>query len=603
MSFIQSFFLLGALAAAVPVLIHLSKSRNYQRVRIGTLRFLSSVVQERRRFKKIENWPLLLCRIALLILLALLFARPFIPEADPALPEGAETLVLIDSSGSMAHPEATSQVEKILKQIEKDLPPESTLTIAEFADGVALTKEAKAIPGAPTNFTAAIDWTIEHLAQSEVAPAGIHFITDLQEAPLPSSTPRLWPSGINTEIHRVFQEDAFNVAVEDVQLNTPFRDEVVEVQANIKLYGSPSKKSKLPQFVRLTLTDGTKLQAAFPQKGGRVRFRWAAGETSDWDGRISLQGNDQWPEDDTRYFAFQLQDRKNVLLVDGDPGATSYLGEAYFLDKALRASGATHGQSPFVPTISYGLITRNGLVDLSEYELIVLCNVASLTREESALLAEANARGAGLFMILGDLTEPSSFADLQSNDLFPAFEKVAEPRMDVVNSWESEESIAPPFASLSMASLRALLLRNAFEFQDSPDWRAWASFSDQSPLLLEKANLASDQGPVLVLAHPVTREWGNLPLNNLFVPLMRELSAHLTDYRRAEDDILSRTPGLQYRRKPGMIEDADGQRILLNADAGEMNPASTSLIPIPQCPRDSRERAFRQADPASRPAR
>ena len=580
MSFIQSFFLLGALAAAVPVLIHLSKSRNYQRVRIGTLRFLSSVVQERRRFKKIENWPLLLCRIALLILLALLFSRPFWPASEPPLPEGAETLVLVDSSGSLAFPEAASQVSKLLKQIQKEIPPESPLTIAEFADTVAVTEEPQAVPGAPTNFTAAVDWTIERIAQSELPPAAIHLITDVQEAPLPENTPRLWPTGIETKIHVVTQKEDFNYAIEKVQLNTPFREEEVELEATLKVFGSPGSKNKRFRRVTLALSDGTRLGKDFPPEGGRVRFRWKPSASNELTGTISFEGGDPWPEDDIRHFSFTLQDRKKVLLVDGDPGDTPFLGEAYFLDKALRASGATHGQSPFIPTISYDLTTRNGLVDLSEFELLVLCNVGSLTPDEEILIHEANAQGTGVLFLLGDQTETASFRLLQSADLFPALQKVPEPRMDVVNSWESEETLAPPLAALPMVGLRSLLLRNAFEIAESDDWNLWASFSDRNPLLLEKSNLSAEQGPVMVLAHPATREWGDFPLNSLFVPLMRQLSAYLTDYSRVEDGIVSRSPGLQLRKPPGILIGENGQRTLVNVDVTEMNPTSTSVAQL-----------------------
>lgn len=577
MSFIQSLFLFGALAAAVPVLIHLNKSRNYQRVRVGTLRFLSSVVQERRRFRKIENWPLLLCRIALLVLLALLFARPFWPEADPSSPQGAETLVLVDSSGSLAHPQAAAQIKKIIATIEKDLPPESPLTLAEFADGVQLTESPKAVAGAPTNFSVAVDWTIERLAQSESPPAAIHFITDLQKDQLPNTPPRLWPTGVETEIHRVFQERDFNFAIEDVQLNTPFREEVVEIEAPFKVYGAPSEKEKWPRLVILKLNDGTQLKADFPRAGGRVRFRWKAGESNDLRGSISFGGKDPWPKDNVRHFAFQLQERKKVLLVDGDPGATSFLGEAYFLDKALQASGATHGQSPFISEISYGLTTRNGLVDLAQYELIVLCNVASLTAGEAEMIQMANAQGAGLLFVLGDRMGEGTFRSFQSSGLFPSLTKSADPRMDVVSWWQSEESQAPALASLPPLGLRSLLLRNAFEFPESEDWNPWARFSNKNPLLLEKSNLAPNQAPVIVLAHPVTREWGDFPLNSLFVPLMRELSTHLSNYQRTEDVIVARAPGLKMRQAPGLVVGEDGQQTLLNADATEMNPAAASV--------------------------
>ena len=587
MSFIHSLFILGSLAAAVPVLIHMSKSRNYQRVRIGTLRFLSSVVQERRRIKTIENWPLLLARIAILILLALLFARPFWPNSKPTSPQASETIILVDSSGSLAHSEAASRVAGTLKNIQKSLPPESTVTIAEFADVVHITENPKAIAGAPTNFNAAVDWTIEHLAHSEHTPEAIHLITDLQKSPLPTAATRLWPTGVRTEIHRIPQPTDYNIAIESVTLATPFKEEEIEIEALVKVFGSPSTQSskkrssatnaRKPKDVLLTLSNGVEKRVAFPSQGGRVRFRWKLDELTELDGTISITSKDPWPSDDSRNFSFRMQEKKKVLLVDGDPGASIFLGEAYFLDKALLASGATHGQSPFTTTISYGLTTRNGLIDLDEYDVIALCNVPSLSLAEASALQEANAQGCSLMFILGDQTNESSFSPLQSSGLFPQLKTTTNARMAPVTSWDHTQ---PALESLPTASLRALLLRNAFISPPSSDWKALASFSNKNPFLLERANLATKQGSILILAHPVTREWGDFPLDNLFVPMMRELFASLSGYQETDSQIIAGTPGFQQKKKLGIYPAGNDKIELINADLTEMNPEVASLSAI-----------------------
>ena len=580
MSFVHSLFLLGGLAAAVPVLIHMSKSQNYQRVRIGTLRFLKSAVQERQRIKTIENWPLLIARICILLLLALIFARPFWPKAKPSLPSDAETIILVDSSGSLAHPDAPKRIAKIIQRIEKDLPPESTLTIAQFADVVQVTQQPQAVPGAPTDYTAAIDWTIEHLASSEHPPAAIHLITDLQQSPLPASPPRLWPADVKTEIHAVPSPANYNLAIESVTLATPFKAEEIELDAVIQIFGTPppkkngGRRENTAHKVLLTLSDGTKKRLPLPSEGGRVRFRWNPKDLTQLDGTISIQSSDPWPDDNERRFSFRLQERKKVLLIDGDPGATPFLGEAYFLNQALLASGATHGQSPFTTTISFDLTTRRDNLVLADYDAIALCNVTSLTEAEATALEQANAQGTGLIFLLGDKATNDGFTTLQSRNLFPDLKPTPQSQMASASRWDLTQ---PTLTNLATANLRGLILRDAFAYNPSSDWTPLASFANKNPFLLERANLTSGQAPVMVFAHPVTREWGDLPLASLFVPLTRELFSHLTGYNQSQSPVQYRTPGLPQPDSPQEPPTDEEPQIIINPDVVEMDPAIATV--------------------------
>src|SRR4051812_45629431 len=102
MGLIHPGILAGFLAVAAPIVIHFIRSRKYQRVAIGSLRFLRVAVQERRRWRRIEDWPLLLARIAAILALTLLFARPFLPERENVPPTDLEAILLVDVSGSVS---------------------------------------------------------------------------------------------------------------------------------------------------------------------------------------------------------------------------------------------------------------------------------------------------------------------------------------------------------------------------------------------------------------------------------------------------------------------------------------------------------------------
>src|SRR3954447_2881574 len=101
MNFIHWGFLAGALAVAVPVAIHLWFRPRPRPVEIGSLRFLKVVLREHSRRRNLRRWLLLMLRVAGVLLLALLFSRPFL--ASSATEEGDhEVALLIDQSASMA---------------------------------------------------------------------------------------------------------------------------------------------------------------------------------------------------------------------------------------------------------------------------------------------------------------------------------------------------------------------------------------------------------------------------------------------------------------------------------------------------------------------
>src|SRR5438477_11798478 len=93
-------FLAATAAVALPILIHLLLKPRACRMEHGTLRFLKLVLRDSTRRRKLRRWLLFALRCAAILLLALLFARPYFSMAGI---EGRdrEVVVLIDQSASM----------------------------------------------------------------------------------------------------------------------------------------------------------------------------------------------------------------------------------------------------------------------------------------------------------------------------------------------------------------------------------------------------------------------------------------------------------------------------------------------------------------------
>jgi hypothetical protein len=106
MNFLNPFFLIGSLTLAVPVLIHLVRKEKTEIIPFSTLMFLLRVPKRAIRQQRIKNLLLMALRLALLALLVIAFARPYLTQqtAKPAATSSDKAVVLLlDDSYSMQY--------------------------------------------------------------------------------------------------------------------------------------------------------------------------------------------------------------------------------------------------------------------------------------------------------------------------------------------------------------------------------------------------------------------------------------------------------------------------------------------------------------------
>lgn len=140
---------LAALAALiVPLIIHIARRSEQQPTDFAALRWLRQKPRPRSRLR-FDEWPLLLLRLALLILLALWLAQPVLfgaggktryvavaPGADlaqarAAAGEGATLHWLAPGFPDVKQPkpESGAPLASLVRQLDADLPPGASLTI------------------------------------------------------------------------------------------------------------------------------------------------------------------------------------------------------------------------------------------------------------------------------------------------------------------------------------------------------------------------------------------------------------------------------------------------------------------------------------------
>lgn len=510
----------------------------------------------------------MLLRIGATILLALLFARPVSRGIDADENSSESTVILLDASGSISDEMADDVRDAAAKAIKEGRAEGGTVTVAEFSDQVKTLDSLNDFhpqQGAPTRLDAALNWALDRLLETGAPDSGkLVLIGHFANSALPEVPPRVWPIGIEIELIPILPKHPVNSAVTHVELRTPYKTEKMEIEARLLLPPDvPAKVTiKAEGFVEEQSVKAGSERVLFQFRPSRDQVR----------GWIELKSEgDAWPWDDRRPFVFQWTDRSRVLLIDGSPGGTPFEGDAYFLEKALEASGAEHGLSPFAPEISYGLKNRQGLTNLSQYDAVALCGVGEVSAAEAKLLKSYVDSGGGLLVVLGNGWGPALYSSLVSVGLFPERSAdnggKAERR---ISKWDETHHALSPFGAADGGDLRSLSWRDCYEVQADENWKSLAELDGGKPILLGKNR-------VLVCPHPLNRDWTNLPQEPIFVPMVKSLFSFLSNV--GEPPKLSEVmhPGVNEHREAGWYVMPDETSQVVVADPSDSNVAAAEL--------------------------
>src|SRR4051812_23599153 len=135
LTFLTPLFLVGLLAAAIPLIIHLSRSRRTKKMRFSTTRFFTDQFLRSYRMSRLKEILLLLCRMALCGLLAVALARPLLlPRGQAFVGGGSRSVVIVlDNSASMAYGEGgRTQLDRardVARELVEGLRPGDTATV------------------------------------------------------------------------------------------------------------------------------------------------------------------------------------------------------------------------------------------------------------------------------------------------------------------------------------------------------------------------------------------------------------------------------------------------------------------------------------------
>ena len=589
-SFLQTAFLSGLAALAVPVLIHLFFRLKTKRVELGTIRFLKLVLEENARRRKVMRWLLLALRMLFVALLVGLFARPYFTAA--ATGGDKELLViLIDQSATMqlkgengrlidqAIAEAKRLIETAGAQtrfevafFDHDVHPvtDSKENGGAKSDAVLAKLEAPASAFGATNFGSAFAWARDICVKAPAGVKQLHLFTDLQQSGLDWTEVEPLPLEVKPHLHDLGRPVVNNVAVTEVR--TPRLwvrpGEAPTIRASV-LHGGTFALEEVAIVLEVGRVDmsGTALAAgesqqtrnarrattraasAVPLKGARtdfsklaeritkrerVKLEPGATVTLDfelpalseglWQGRVTVEYDDDLPFDNQRFFAISATPAYRVLLVNGVTDGSSITSETYFLDKALRLAdeGDSYSASPFAPTLlTYAEGTT--LPKLSDYDAVVLANVADVAKSDAEQLASFVRGGGGLLVFTGDRVTAKSCSTLTDAGLTVGEigdTKVTNDLPWRLTQFDGKHPIFEPLSDPQHGDLRRLIFAAYTKVTAAPETTVLAQFSTDDPAVMERR---IGDGMMLWVTTSCGRDWSDWCRSRLFLPTVHQL--------------------------------------------------------------------------------
>jgi hypothetical protein len=340
MTFLNPLFLLGLLAASIPVLIHLLTRRRPKRVEFSSVEFLREVrLTELRRFR-LREWLLLLLRVLAVACLALALARPALRGSASAGKGSTTALLLVDRSFSMRAREgertlfkrAQARALEVLDALEAgdrvQVMAFDAAPTALFPDPVEDHGRARAAieslepSGAVTDLEAAISGALEALSRSPSLHRELYVFTDLQRAGLGRQTPdRALPAGLRvTFLPPTVAPGPTNRAASEARYRP---GETPAVQVGVRAFGPSAGSSDVPVTVRALTVPGSWREVGrgfVTLSGAEARGLVIASQKIESGGEVEL-GADALPFDDRRAFAAGRAGAVRVGLVSGESAA------------------------------------------------------------------------------------------------------------------------------------------------------------------------------------------------------------------------------------------------------------------------------------------
>jgi hypothetical protein len=572
MGFFAPWFLAGLAALGVPIFVHLLRRHVSTPHPVSSLMFFERGTQSSTRHRRLRYLLLFALRFALVLLVVLAFANPFVRRAA-AGDRGRLLLIVLDNSFSMragtrfadakqqaltllaAKPHTQlaqivalgGQVQILTQPIDDQTQLRAALESIEVGDGHA-------------NF-GELGRAVRALEDTMRTPIDLALFSDMQRTAMPANfADMVLPASVALDLHSVAGGDFPNWTVESVhapaELPDPKDTKLSRVEAILAGFGTPAATKTVSLVVNGKVTATRKVSIP---ANGRATVEFAPLDIGYGFNRcaVRIEGGDAFPADDATVFVIRRADPARVLFVRPahDTRSSVYFGAA--LDSAANGSFVLQSM-PAEETTD---------IDPSRFAFVVLAGTPALPSIFEHTLAAYVANGGSVLIALG--------ADFAPGAVIPVWGGSATAVRDYARSGAAAAVAQVDFSDPALAQPQPgrdnggwAEVKVFFAAAVAPAGARVASrLTDGTPLLLDRQ---IGEGRALLLTSGLENLTNDLPLHPVFVAFVDRTARYLSGSEQLSGSRLVDS-FVQLRAAPdatGSVEvvDPDGKRPLSLAE-------------------------------------
>lgn len=543
MNFLNPLFLLGLLAVAIPIAIHLISLRRPEKLAFPTLAFFNSLQKSTLRRIRIKQYILMVLRATAVLLLALALARPFLPPAMSGFSGSNDhpkaIVILLDNSPSMSRIGADGplieQAREIAAAIVDGARADDRFIVAATNGNVkspALIGASRArelikeVEVANTGNYAAetVQLLYQQLEQVPMNEAVIYILSDGQKSQFSGLEKRGSDRGskpVSLQMVKLKETAQPNLAVSSLALESQMlgRDAPLTLHVEVKNTGGATAVNHFVSLEAGNRVAGQYPVTLEPGQSQEFSFEIISSGGGDISGRVVLEG-DEITYDNSRYFVVRIPETYSVLLIGGrKQGGPEFVS---YLQPALEASQLSNARLQVVEKqadrvnqsewLNHDITVLDGLREVPEYWFR---DLQQYVQEGKGLLffpsEQGNIQNYNTFL---ELFNAGSFDGV--NGEYASFKSVAQMGSLIEGHPVLDELFDKKTGDEIFVDLPELFF--FYSYRESGNTGAYTILRTEtgSPLLAEQR---FGDGKILISAIGADPGWSNFPVNPLFAPL------------------------------------------------------------------------------------
>lgn len=542
MSLLNPFFLFGALALAIPVLIHLVRREKSEIVLFSSLMFLLKVPKRAIRQQIIKNLLLMALRLLILALLVTAFARPYLTsDTNTAATDDQNrgVVLLLDNSYSMRYGNNFERLKTEARKRIDEMRAGDRMVLVAFNESATMlgqpTSDKNILKAAVdslepsfagTRYYEAFTLADRVFSQLGAVQRQLIMISDFQRNGWNrSSRESIIGTDVKTEFVNLAVQNPSNAGIDSVSVDQTSFSRIYAGHVIARIHNHRKDQSAdIPVSVSINEKEAARKNVSLPPNSTTLAeftgFDLPLGFSK---GRVRIETEDPLKVDNDFLFALERREKLNVLVIDAGRARQSFF---------LRQAYTSSADLPYaVSVVQLQNVTGD---EIAKHEVVVVNDVPRLPDKIRDRLDELRKTGQGQLVVLGDNTDIgwwNSYTKLPvkvNRKIFVAKDR-GRPSVSLT-TYDHNHNIFKPFETSTKLALNSAQFFAYVAVEAKPDAVVLAKFEDGSPVIIESSK--EDHG-LLVFNSTVDNKWNDLPLKPSFLPLFHEMIRYLSRYNES----------------------------------------------------------------------